>query len=485
MKNNHNTQEGRPQRKQRILVVDDEVVVCMSCKEILSGEQYNVDCYQNPQEGLKAALTGNYDVILLDIVMPEMGGIEILKTIKTSEVPSEVVIITGYSTVQNAVEAMKLGAFDYISKPFTPDELRLVIARTLERSNLIRENTELRRQLELQQGFHGILGESSPMEHIYKLMNRIAPTDGTVLITGESGTGKEMIAEVIHRLSQRSDQPFVACDCTSLVPTLLESELFGHIKGSFSGAIATKQGLFEIANKGTLFLDEVGNISMETQGKLLRVLENRRVKKVGDTVEREIDIRLIVATNRNLQEMVDQGTFRDDLFYRINVIPLNIPPLRERIGDIPRLAMIFLERCRTKYKVKAQYFTPEAMRLIESYPWPGNVRELKNVIERIAIISNSKQINPDCLPSAIRQMEKQLSFGEKILPKTWEELKEYKYCMQDKVAMDIERKFIVEALRRLGGNVTKAAQEVGMQRTNFHALMRKYGIHSGDFEIKD
>jgi DNA-binding NtrC family response regulator len=462
----------------RILVVDDEAVVCLSCSRILSARGYEVESRQKPQDGLEAALSGEYDVILLDIVMPEMSGLEVLEQLKAAGVPSEVIIITGYSTVQSAVEAMKLGAADYVSKPFTPDELIVVLQKVLERSALIRENIELRQKLESKQGFEGIIGESPAMERVFKLIQRVAPTDGTVLITGESGTGKEMIAKAIHKLSTRRDKPFLAFDCSSLAPSLIESELFGHVKGSFSGAISTKQGLFEVADKGTLFLDEVANISLETQGKLLRVLETQRVKKVGDTVERQVDIRIIAATNRDLQRMVKEGRFREDLYYRLNVVPIHAPPLRERAGDIPLLAMTLLEKYREKYEFKARTFSPQAMELMEDYAWLGNVRELKNVVERIAIMCDRKEIEPRHLPPELLQARRVPRSAE--LPKTWEEFKELKRRAYVSTIDDLESRFVIQALARAQGNVSKAAKEVGMQRTNFHALMRKHGLVSGD-----
>jgi DNA-binding NtrC family response regulator len=470
--------QQNPRTTHRILVIDDEGVVCLSCTRILESDGYRVECKQRPDEGLRAALLGGYDVILLDLVMPDMTGLEVLQQLKSAGVSSEVVMITGYSTVQTAVEAMKLGAADYVSKPFTPDELRVIVQRVLERSALVRENIELRKKLESQQGFEGIIGESPAMESVYKLIQRVAPTQGTVLITGESGTGKEMVASAVHNLSPRKEKPFLAFDCSSLAPSLIESELFGHVRGSFSGAIATKQGLFEVADGGTLFLDEVANISLETQGKLLRVLETRQVKKVGDTVEHEVDIRLIAATNRNLLEMVEEDTFREDLYYRLNVVPIHVPPLRERRVDIARLAITFLERYRMNYQFKARFFAPEAMRLMESYSWPGNVRELKNVVERIAIMCDSEDIAPHHLPSEVQQTPSRPSSVS--IPRTWEEFKALKRRMYESTIEELECRFVMEALERSKGNVSRAAQEVGMQRTNFHALMRRYGLTSED-----
>jgi len=464
--------------KPRILVIDDEAVVCNSCRRVLEEEGYRVDCRQDPRAGLQAAVSGEYDLILLDVVMPEMDGLEVLKELRGSGVESGVVIITGYATVETAVAAMKQGAEDYLSKPFTPDELVVVIQKVLECSAMFRENQALRRELRLHQGFEGIIGESRCMEKVFAVIRRVAPTDGTVLITGESGTGKEMVAHAIHRLSKRRDRPFLACDCSALAPALLESELFGHVKGSFSGAIATKKGLFEAADGGTLFLDEVANISLETQGKLLRAIEARSIKKVGEAREQEVDIRLIAATNRDLEKRVAEGKFREDLWYRLNVVPVYLPPLKERTGDIPKLAVIFLERFRQKNEVSVRSFSPEAMRVMEGYAWPGNVRELKNVVARLAILCDVERIEPQHLPPELGQTRGEQVFSE--LPHSWDEFKDLKQQMRDAAVSDLERRFLVEALQRSGGNVTQAAEAVGMQRTNFHALMRKHGLSTED-----
>lgn len=459
---------------QRILVIDDEPVIGLSCRRILCQDGHQVEVFHDPQAGLNAALAGGFDLILLDLMMPGLSGMDILCRIKESGVSSEVVMVTGHATVDTAVEAMKRGAANYVSKPFSPDQLRMVVHRVWEQSSLLRENLQLRQELQLNQGFQGILGESRPMERVFAMIKRVAPTDGTVLLTGESGTGKEMAVRAIHRLSRRKDHPLLACDCSALAPTLLESELFGHVKGSFSGAIATKQGLFEAAQLGTLFLDEVANLSMETQGKLLRVLETKRVKKVGDTAEREIDIRLVAATNRELYDLVKEGTFREDLYYRLNVVPVYLPPLRERTGDIPLLAAAFLARFAKKIEVDIQGFTVEAMAQLESYHWPGNVRELRNIVERMAILCDSDRIEVRHLPAEIRQASPRSTVTQ--LPQTWEEFKKLKQQVRDAAVQDLERRFLAEALGRNGGNVSRAAEEIGIQRTNFHALMRKYGL---------
>jgi DNA-binding NtrC family response regulator len=464
-----------PPADARILVIDDEAVVCLSCTRILQPEGYLVDTRQNPEEGVRAALTTEYDVILLDMVMPRIDGLEVLRRLRSAGVASEVVIVTGYSSVPNAVSAMREGAADYVSKPFTPDELKAAVERALARSG--------RRTVAATDGgdgaFEGLLGASRAMEQVFRTIRRVAPTDATVLITGESGTGKELVARALHRLGTRADRPFLACDCSALAPTLLESELFGHLKGSFSGAVSTKQGLFEVAHRGTLFLDEVSNISLEIQSKLLRALETRRVRRVGDTAEREIDIRLVAATNRDLAGMVAERTFREDLFYRLNVVPLPVPPLREREGDVPRLAAAFLERYRQHDSCTARCFAPETLARLEAYAWPGNVRELRNMVERLAVLCEDERIEPRHLPAALRQP----STGARMvvqLPETWEEFKALKRRASAAVIEDLERRFLLEALARADGNITRTAESVGMQRTNLHALLRKHGLTQDD-----
>jgi DNA-binding NtrC family response regulator len=461
----------------RILIIDDEPAIGFGCRRVLSTEGHEVECCDNPHEGLREALSGEWDIVLVDLMMPDIGGLDILQEMKSAAIPSEVVVITGHATVETAIKAMKLGAYDYLGKPFTPDQLRLVIQKASEHSRLIRENVALRQELEIHQGFEGIIGESRPMERVFALARRVAPTEGTILLIGESGTGKEMFVRAIHRLSRRKDQPLLACDCSALAPTLLESELFGHVKGSFSGAIAAKQGLFEAADKGTLFLDEIGNLSMETQGKLLRALETKRVKKVGDTQERDVDIRLVSATNRDLNEMVREGTFREDLYYRLNVVPVHLPPLRLREGDIPLLANVFLDRFCKKNQVTVKGFSPESMYLMESYSWPGNVRELRNIVERLAILCDHDRIEPHHLPTEIRQATVRPGVGAS-LPQSWEEFKRLKQQIRDSAVQQLERRFLVEALERCRGNVSRTAEEIGIQRTNLHALLRKYGLTS-------
>jgi len=427
-----------------------------------------------PVEGIEMALSGAYDIILLDIVMPEMRGTEVLKELKANGVAAEVIIITGYSTVQTAVDTMKNGAADYVSKPFTPDELKIAVDKVAMRSALMRENAELRRKLATYHGFETMIGESRAMEQVFSVIRRVGPTQSTVLVTGESGTGKELVSRAVHRLSPRCDNQFLACDCSALVPTLLESELFGHARGAFSGAVGSKQGLFRVAHGGTLFLDEISNISMETQGKLLRVLETRSIKPVGDTREVAVDIRLIAATNRDLRAMVDEGSFREDLFYRLNVVPITVPPLRERRGDIPLLLVHFMDRFCARNNIEPRGFDPETMQSLENYPWPGNVRELKNVVERLTVLCDSDRIEVRHLPQEMLQPRSPIHASE--LPHDWEKFKELKRKVKDAAIDALERRFLIEALERAEGNVSQAAKDVGMQRTNLHSLLRKHSL---------
>jgi DNA-binding NtrC family response regulator len=465
--------------KKKILIIDDEPTIGEGCRRVLEKENYEALYQQSGKMGLKEVLTGQYDLILLDLLLPEIEGMEILRSIKSRGIPSAVIIITGYGTVQTAVEAIKLGATDYISKPFSPDELIIHVNKVFQHMDLRNENIALRKELNLQEGFTGIIGESASMKQVFKLIKRVAPTESNILITGESGTGKEVIAQAIHRASFRKDQPFIACDCGALTPTLLESELFGHVKGSYSGAISTKQGLFEIANNGTLFLDEVSNISLEIQSKLLRVLETRKLRKVGDTQERNINIRLIAATNQDLAKMVEDGTFRNDLYYRLEVIPIHLPPLCERKEDIVVLATSFLENVKKTGDLRARYFSQESIEVLEKYPWPGNIRELKNLVERVAILCDAETIEAKHLPREIKKAFDQPEVND--FPDTWEGFRLYKQQAKDKILRRIEKEFLINALSNAGGNVSRAAKNIGMQRTNFHSLLKKYKINSRDY----
>jgi DNA-binding NtrC family response regulator len=460
----------------RILVVDDEMIVCESCKRILEEDGYEVETALGGMEAFEKMKQNPFDIVITDLKMPGIDGMEVLRTFRREYPDAIIIMITGFSTVETAVEAMKLGAFDYISKPFTPDEVSIVVKKAIEQKSLLLENIYLRQELQEKYGFHNIVGKSKKMQEIYRIIAKVAMTDSTVLIFGQSGTGKELIARAIHFNSQRREKQFVPVDCAALSENLLESELFGHVRGSFTGAVTTKPGLFEVADGGTVFLDEVGNISLAIQAKLLRVLQEREFTPVGGTKAKKVDIRLIAATNKDLEKMIKENSFREDLYYRLNIVPIYLPTLKERQEDIPLLSVHFLKKYAEEIGKTIKGFTPEAMGKLMKYPWPGNVRELENVIERtVVMMENEEMVRGDhlILPG---QQEKEGS-GNPI-PMTSEELKELKKVAREKAVEEIEKAFILNALERHQWNVTRAAEEVGMLRPNFQALMRKYNLRA-------
>jgi DNA-binding NtrC family response regulator len=459
----------------RILVVDDEMIVCESCKRILEEEGYEVETALSGKEAFEKMKANPFDIVLTDLKMPGIDGMEVLRTFRKEYPDSIIIMITGFSTVETAVEAIKLGAFDYIPKPFTPDEVSIVVKKAIEKKSLMLENIYLRQELQEKYGFHNIVGKSKKMQEIYRVIAKVATTDSTVLIYGQSGTGKELIARAIHFNSPRREKQFVPVDCAVLSENLLESELFGHVRGSFTGAVTTKPGLFEVADGGTVFLDEVGNISLSIQAKLLRVLQEREFTPVGGTKTKKVDIRLIAATNKDLEKMIKEETFREDLYYRLNIVPIYLPALRERPEDIPLLAVHFLKKYAEEMGKAIKGFTPEAMEKLMRYPWPGNVRELENVIERTVVMIDDEMVRVEhlILPG---QQEKEIL--ENQIPMTSEELKEVKKQVREKAVEEIERAFVLNALERHQWNVTRTAEEVGMLRPNFQALMRKYNLRA-------
>jgi len=459
----------------RILVVDDEMIVCESCKRILEEEEYEVETALSGKEAFDKMKVSPFDIVITDLKMPGIDGMEVLRTFRKEYPDSIVIVITGFSTVETAVEAMKLGAFDYIPKPFTPDEVSIVVKKAIEKKSLMAENIYLRQELQEKYGFHNIVGKSKKMQEIYRVIAKVATTDSTVLIYGQSGTGKELIARAIHFNSPRREKQFVPVDCAVLSENLLESELFGHVRGSFTGAVTTKPGLFEVADGGTVFLDEVGNISLSIQAKLLRVLQEREFTPVGGTKTKKVDIRLIAATNKDLEKMIKEETFREDLYYRLNIVPIYLPALRERQEDIPLLAVHFLKKYAEEMGKAIKGFTPEAMEKLMRYSWQGNVRELENVIERTVVMIDDEMVRVEhlILPG---QQEKEIL--ENQIPMTSDELKEIKKQVREKAVEEIERAFVLNALERHRWNVTKAAEEVGMLRPNFQALMRKYNLRA-------
>ncbi len=459
-----------------ILIVDDEEIVRKSCIRILSPEGYNIETAKNGGEALKRLQDEPFDLVLADLVMPDITGIDLLKRIKEEWPETEVVIITGYGTVKTAVDALKYGAYDFIEKPFTPEVLLNSVERCLEKKKLEVENIRLRQEINALYSLDNIIGASKEMQKVFKLVATVASTGSTILITGESGTGKELVARAIHHNSARREQPFMVVDCGTIPENLMESELFGHARGSFTGAISTEKGVLEAANGGTVFLDEVSNLPLSMQAKLLRVLQEKEFRPVGSKKTVKIDIRFIAATNRDLSEMVREGAFREDLFYRLNVFPIDLPPLRDRKEDIPALAYHFLHKYSKEIGRDVPHISAEAMRQLIANDWPGNVRELENVIHRAVIVCDSRMLKPEHIMIPLNREE------EIETPKTLKELKLKKKDLRTRSIEDIEKSFLIAALKRNNWNITRAAAEVGMQRTNFHGLLKKYNISKGKGE---
>jgi two-component system NtrC family response regulator len=457
----------------RILIIDDELSICSGCQMVLEDGGHRVDACQNGRQGLEALLSGAYDLALLDIHLPDINGMEILQRVASEQPEVCIIVMTGYSSVKNAVEAIKLGAFDYLTKPFSDDELSAAVHTALENKRLKQENRTLRRRLNETYDFDAIVGENPRILKIFDDIRKVAPTDTTVLLSGESGTGKELFARAIHTHSRRAAHPLVAADCSAFSESLLESELFGHVRGAFTGAVRDKAGIFEAADKGTLFLDEVANLSADIQAKLLRAIESREFKPVGASRAKSADVRIIAATNRDLQVMVGRGEFREDLFYRLNVFPLLLPPLRERRDDIPRLLYHFLKLfCRRTGK-RIDGFSDEALRMLVDYDWPGNVRQLRNVVERLTIMAEGRILEYRYFSDTWHTDRTEAADP---VPATLDALKEVKQRLLQERFGQVEKAFLSRALTAAGGNITQAAKQVGMQRSNFSALMKKHGL---------
>ena len=464
-----------PPDRPRILVVDDELNICHSCVKILKKMDYRVDYALNGYDALKMVEAEPFDVILTDLKMSSLGGMEVLRRVKEAFPDTQVIVMTGYASVSSAVEVMKMGALDYLPKPFTPDELRAIVRQAVTQREIQLQNRKLQQQLKKSQPLtHQLIGNSPKIKQVITMVQKVAPTDSTVLIYGESGTGKELIARAVHANSQRSKKVFFAVDCGTLSSNLLESELFGYSKGAFTGADDNKEGIFSLANGGTIFLDEISNISLEVQGKLLRFLETREFLPLGAGTPSQVNIRLIFATNKNLQGMVAEGSFREDFYYRIDVYPILLPPLKDRKVDILPIAYHFLNQFIANMGKPITGFDKEAVNRLAEYDWPGNVRQLRNTIERAAILCETDQISLKDLP-LLGEMDDMEQLLENI-PATNEELKLVKKEIRQKAVRKIEKKFILNALVNNNWNVTQAAQSVGLQRSNFHNLMKKYGI---------
>jgi DNA-binding NtrC family response regulator len=457
----------------KILVIDDELVICKGCQLVLSDRRHSVDMCSTAKAGTEAIQKGAYDLILLDMKLPDREGMEILKEIRKTKPNLCVIVMTGYSTVQGAVDAMKLGAFDYLPKPFTDEALILVVEKAIEKKRIMEENFYLRKELFNRFSFENIVGESPKILQVLSQIQKVAPTDSTVLLCGESGTGKELFARAIYVHSRRASRQFVAVDCSTLSPSLLESELFGHVKGAFTGAVRDEEGLFGVAHGGTFFMDDITNLSLEIQGKLLRVLETGQYKPVGTSHFHDTNVRIIAATNRDLRKMVEEGEFREDLFYRINVFPIYIPPLRERKEDIPKLAYHFLRLFSRKTGKRIEGFSDEALESLMNYDWPGNVRQLKNAVERLVIMAEGTTLD---LLYLLDHLQMRRPWKDNPIPETLKELNAVKKHLQEDVFGQIQKAFLIKALRASDGNITRAAEKVGMQRPNFCALMRRHHI---------
>jgi len=444
----------------RVLVVDDEAVVRNGIDRILKNRGISSVLAANGSEALSLLDHNKFDLVLLDIRMNDMDGIEVLKQIRVKHPDTKVIMITGYPTIDTAVQCIKLGALDYLVKPFRIDDLEVAINKIKSTDTIAKKSLINKFGLKIDSSKHLIVGQSHPMKEIFDKILRVAPTDSTVLITGESGTGKELVARAIHVNSNRSDKEFVAVDCSSLVETLLESELFGHVKGSFTGAIHTKHGLFELANHGTFFFDEISNLSLATQAKLLRVIQEREFMKVGDQKKIKLDIRIISASNKDLQDSIKAGTFREDLYYRLSVVPIHLPPLRERKEDIPLLIDHFLNQFSQKIKKPIPEVSPEAIEILKEYSWPGNVRELKHIIERILVLEDTDVIRASNLPAYISQRQGEFQiFSEELL--SLEEL---------------EKKYIRFVLQRTKGKKTQAAEILGINRKTLGMKIKRYNL---------
>ncbi len=444
----------------QILVVDDEEAVRRGIAQVLGRRQLTVSTAASAHEALEILNQRPFAIILLDIKLPDVDGIEFLRLLRKDFPETAIIMITGYPTIQSSVECIKLGALDYLVKPFRIDELEAVVEKARER--LSQKSTPKKPEPEEAGalGLDFIIGESPAMKQVYAKIRRAAPSDSTVLLTGESGTGKELAARAIHLLSPRKDDEFVAVDCSALVETLLESELFGHVKGSFTGALQTKHGFFELANHGTFFFDEITNLSLNIQAKLLRVIQEREFMQVGSQKRIKLDIRIIASSNRDLKEAIKAGTFREDLFYRLSVIPIHLPPLRERTGDIPRLVEHFLKEYSQKGNREVTGILPKAMKLLEAYSWPGNVRELAHTIERIVILEDGDVVQPEHLPSFITQRQ-----GE------FQVFSDENYTLEE-----LEKRYIQFILRHTRGRRQDAARILGINRKTLSHKIEKFNL---------
>ncbi len=460
-----------------ILVIDDEPSIRQSLMGALSDEGYRVRTSASGEEGIEALRQERPDIAMIDIWMPGMDGLDTLKQIKT-EFPDQVVIMmSGHGTIETAVKATKLGAYDFVEKPLSLEKVLLLVQNAIQAQDLSRENQVLRKQV---QKSRVLIGESAVMKQIQSVIKRVAPTPSSVLVTGENGTGKELVANSIHAVSPRFGKPFVEVNCAAIPEELIESELFGHEKGAFTGATQLRRGKFDLANGGTLFLDEIGDMSLKTQAKILRILQEQKFERVGGSQTISVDVRVVAATNKDLKAEIQKGNFREDLYYRLNVIHIVVPPLRERKDDIPALAGHFLHDAAIAYGRKEREFTPDARRVLQDYPWPGNVRELKNLIERILILSaeaeDGQPITPAVLLAHLEDVPLYSSAEIPALPGAGGlEAAGVGTSLRD-ARQEFEKEFIVRTLKANDWNVSKTAAALGIERSHLHRKMKGYGI---------
>lgn len=455
-----------------MLVVDDERDMLETIQKMLSVESYQVDVSEDPEKAMQMYEENSYDLVIVDLKMPKIDGMQFMEKVHDINREQLVLVITAYASAENAMRAVRSGAFDFIRKPFRIDELSVVVGRALRFKDLQDENIQLQRSLHESFESRRIVGRSQALKEALVRLQKVSEVDVSVLIAGESGTGKELFARTLHENSPRKEDPFLAVDCAALPETLLESELFGYEKGAFTGAIQQKKGLLESARGGTVLLDEIGEMSSGLQAKLLRCLQEQKVRRLGGDQECPVDVRILAATNRDLEKMIREGSFREDLYYRINVVEIQIPPLRERQGDIPLLAKHFFDQFKSNTPKRIEGIASAVLLIMEKYHWPGNVRELRNVVERACTLSESAQIMPEDLPSTILEMVEQTAEADSG------------HFQQAKKALieDFERSYVVQMLSRTEGNVTEAAHFSGLSRTAFHRLMNKHGLHSTDFK---
>ena len=450
--------------KPKILVVDDEPSHRRMIEAVLEAEGYEIKQADSGQTAIAAVEDRFFDLVIMDIRMPKVGGIEALKKIKEISPGIPVIIMTAYASVDTAVEALKSDAYDYLTKPLDIEELKMLVAKTLRFRQLEQENVYLKERLNDRFDFSNILGKSPAMDSLFETMALVAPSDATLLIEGESGTGKELIANAIHQNSPRSERPLIKVNCAALPETLLESELFGHEKGAFSGAVARKQGRFHLAHKSSIFLDEIGEMAPTIQAKILRVLQEREFEPVGSTQTIKVDTRIIAATNKNLEKEIEQGHFREDLYYRINVVVLHVPPLKKRREDIPLLADFFLKQYAQKNRRSIQGFTPRAVDLLMRHDWPGNVRELENVVERAVIMSRGEMITPLEFPEILKELDVE-GQASRVDLTPGRSLKE------------VEKDMILSTLAETNGNRTHASKILGISRRTLQLKLKEYGIN--------